>query len=310
MNLEEVLKLFELPFMDLLYKAHTVHLANHEKNRVQISTLCSIKTGACPEDCKYCSQSAHYKSGLKKEPLMDLEKILSEAKTAKEKGAERFCMGAAWRSLHDKDVSTICNLIKEVKDLGLETCVTLGMVTQAQAVKLKEAGLDYYNHNLDTSRQYYPNVITTRTYEERLETIGNIANAGINVCSGGILGMGEARQDRAMLLLELSRLNPQPQSVPINNLVKIKGTPLGNSEKLDTFEFVKTIAVARILMPKASVRLSAGRLEMSEEMQALCFFAGANSIFYGEKLLTAANPEEIEDSKLLAKLGINQNINT
>jgi biotin synthase len=303
---EEVLKLFEMPLMDLLFKAHQIHRENHDVNKVQISTLCSIKTGSCPEDCKYCSQSAHYKSGLQKEPLMDIDSILKEARQAKEKGAERFCMGAAWRKLHDKDTEIICNVIKEVKNLGLETCMTLGMISKEQAVKMKDAGLDYYNHNLDTSREYYPNVITTRTYDDRLETIANVSNAGINVCSGGILGMGETRIDRIMLLIELANLNPQPQSVPINSLVKIKGTPLGESEKLDNFEFVRTIAVARILMPKTAVRLSAGRLEMSEEMQAMCFFAGANSCFYGEKLLTTENPEMESDIQFFKKIGINQ----
>lgn len=308
MNLEEVLSLFKMPFMDLLHKAHSIHIENHEKNKIQISTLCSIKTGACPEDCKYCSQSAHYKSNLKKEPLMNTEDILIKAQEAKQQGAERFCMGAAWRNLHEKDVETMCDLIKKVKSLGLETCMTLGMLSSSQAVKLKDAGLDYYNHNLDTSKDYYPNIITTRTYEERLETLKNVSDAGINVCSGGILGMGETLEDRAKLLLELTSLNPQPQSVPINSLIAIKGTPLENVKSIDNFDFIKTIAVARILMPKAFIRLSAGRNNMSEEMQALCFFAGANSCFYGEKLLTAENANSQQDRSLFEKLGINTSI--
>jgi biotin synthase len=303
---EDIKKLFEMPLMDLLFKAHEIHRANHNPNKVQVSTLCSIKTGACPEDCKYCSQSAHYKTDLKKEPLMELESILEEAKKAKASGSERFCMGAAWRKLHDKDAEKACEIVREVKKLGLETCMTLGMLTKNQAIKLKEAGLDYYNHNLDTSREYYPNIITTRTYEDRLETLSNVAEAGINVCSGGILGMGETREDRISLLFELASLNPQPNSVPINALVRVKGTPLGESEPLDKFEFIRTIAIARILMPQAFVRLSAGRVDMTEEMQAMCYFAGANSQFYGEKLLTTPNPEKTKDNLLFAKLGINQ----
>lgn len=303
---QDVANFYEMPLMDLLFKAHQIHRKYHNPNKVQISTLCSIKTGACPEDCKYCSQSAHYKTDLKKEPLMELDTILEEAKKAKKAGAERFCMGAGWRKLHNKDTQKACEIVAEVKKLGLETCMTLGMLSKEQAVQLKDAGLDYYNHNLDTSREYYSKIITTRTYDDRLETISNVSNAGINVCSGGILGLGETREDRIMLLLELASLNPQPQSVPINNLVPIAGTPLGNTPKIDNFEFIKTIAIARILMPKSIVRLSAGRSEMSEEMQAMCFFAGANSQFYGEKLLTTENPEEESDVKLFAKLGINQ----
>ena len=303
---QDVANFFEMPLMDLLFKAHQIHREHHNPNKVQISTLCSIKTGACPEDCKYCSQSAHYKTDLKKEPLMELEQILEEAKKAKKAGAERFCMGAGWRRLHERDTEKACEIVAEVKKLGLETCMTLGMLSKNQAVKLKEAGLDYYNHNLDTSREYYSKIITTRTYDDRLETIANVSEAGINVCSGGILGLGETREDRMMLLLELANLNPQPNSVPINNLVPIKGTPLGNTPKIDNFEFVRTIAIARILMPKSAIRLSAGRSEMSEEMQAMCFFAGANSQFYGEKLLTTQNPEEEADIKLFKKLGINQ----
>lgn len=303
---EDISKLFEIPLMDLLFQAHQIHRENHNPNKVQISTLCSIKTGACPEDCKYCSQSAHYKTDLKKEPLMELEQILEEAKNAKQAGAERFCMGAAWKKLHEKDTEKACEIVSEVKKLGLETCMTLGMLSKNQAIKLKEAGLDYYNHNLDTSREYYSKIITTRTYDDRLETLANVAEAGLNVCSGGILGLGETREDRIMLLLELASLNPQPQSVPINSLVPIKGTPLGNTPKIDNFEFIKNIAIARILMPKSTIRLSAGRESMSEEMQAICFFAGANSCFYGDKLLTTENPQEETDIKLFNKLGINQ----
>lgn len=303
---EGIEKIFTSPFMELLFNAHTVHKENHDVNKVQVSSLCSIKTGACPEDCKYCSQSAHYKSGLKKEPLMKVEEILKEAEQAKQKGAERFCMGAAWRKLHDKDVDVVCNIISEVKKLGLETCMTLGMVTQAQADKMKLAGLDYYNHNLDTSREYYEKVITTRTYEDRLETVKNVSNAGIKVCSGGIIGMGEERVDRISLLYELASLDPAPHSVPINNLVKISGTPLENVKSIDNFEFLRTIATARILLPKSVIRLSAGRSQMNEEMQAMCFFAGANSIFYGEKLLTTANNNVNADDMLFEKLGINQ----
>lgn len=303
---EEVLNLFKMPLMDLLFKAHQIHRENHDANKVQISTLCSIKTGACPEDCKYCSQSAHYNTGLKKEPLMEIETILEQAKKAKEAGAARFCMGAAWRKLHEKDTEKVCNIVKEVKKLGLETCMTLGMLSKNQASSLKEAGLDYYNHNLDTSRDFYSTIITTRTYDERLETLANVAEAGINVCSGGILGLGETLEDRAMLLLELANLNPQPQSVPINNLVRVEGTPMGKAPKIDNFDFIRTIAVARILMPKSFIRLSAGRHEMTEEMQAMCFFAGANSCFYGEKLLTAENSKEDRDLALFNKLGINQ----
>ena len=301
---QEVLELFELPFLELLFKAHLVHRENHQINKIQISSLCSIKTGSCPEDCKYCSQSAHYKSGLQKEPLMELENILNEALKAKKNGASRFCMGAAWKKLHEKDTEKMCEIIKEVKNLGLETCMTLGSVTKNQAEKMKEAGLDYYNHNLDTSKDFYPNIITTRTYEERIETLKNVSDAKIKICSGGILGMGETREDRAMLLIELASLEVQPASVPINNLIAIKGTPLENAQKIDNFEFIKTIAIARILMPKSVIRLSAGRGEMSEEMQAMCFFAGANSCFYGEKLLTTSNSNETKDALLFKKLGL------
>ena len=299
------MELFNKPLMDLVFEAHVVHRANHDPNKVQISRLCSIKTGSCPEDCKYCSQSAHYNTGLKKEPLMKIEDVLQEAKSAKDSGSERFCMGAAWKKLHDRDVDTMCEIIKGVKDLGLETCMTLGMVTAEQASRMKDAGLDYYNHNLDTSEEFYEKIITTRSYQDRLDTLANVADAGIKVCSGGILGMGESTTDRAKMLMTLANLPTQPDSVPINMLVPIEGTPLGGQKKIDSIDFVRTVAVARILMPKAAVRLSAGRLEMSEEMQALCFFAGANSVFYGDKLLTTDNTAVDSDKSLFKKLGMN-----
>ncbi|AZL16075.1 biotin synthase BioB [Rickettsiales endosymbiont of Stachyamoeba lipophora] len=302
---QQVLKLFELPFLDVMHKAHQVHREHFPKQDIQISTLFSIKTGSCPEDCKYCPQSAHYNTAVKKESLMDINIILEQAKFAKINGAERFCMGAAWRSLHDRDLPQITEIIKQVKLLGLETCLTLGMLTKKQASILNNAGLDYYNHNLDTSENYYKEIITTRTYADRLETLQNVRDAGIKVCCGGIIGMGEKLEDRADLLVTLANLDPYPESVPINLLVKVKGTPLGNSKDIDIFEFIKTIAAARIIMPKARVRLSAGRNNMSEEAQVLCFMAGANSIFYGAKLLTTKNPEMEKDLNLLKKLGLN-----
>ncbi len=303
-GVEEVLQLFALPFNDLIFKAAEIHRANHDPNAVQISTLLSIKTGSCPENCKYCPQSAHYDTGLGKESLMPIDKILEAAEAAKNAGASRFCMGAAWRSLHDRDVEKICTIVDEVKKTGLETCMTLGMLTEAQSKKLKEAGLDYYNHNIDSSPEFYSEIITTRNFEDRLNTLKNVREAGLNVCSGGIVGMGEKREDRAKMLIVLANLPNHPQSVPINMLVKVKGTPLDKVEDLDQFEFIRTIAVARIMMPKSAVRLSAGRENMNEQTQALCFLAGANSIFYGEKLLTTANPEMERDQKLFEKLGI------
>ena len=300
----EVLDLFNMPFNDLIFKAAQVHRTNHNPNQVQISTLLSIKTGSCPEDCKYCPQSAHYNTGLKKEPLMEIAEVISAAKNAKEAGASRFCMGAAFRNLHDRDLDKICQMIEEVKEMGLETCVTLGMINSNQSKKLKEAGLDYYNHNIDTSPEYYQHIISTRSFEDRLNTLENVRNAGINVCSGGIVGMGESKIDRAKMLLTLANLPDHPHSVPINMLIKVKGTPLENVEDIDDFDFIRTIAVARIMMPKSFVRLSAGRIAMSEQTQSLCFLAGANSIFYGEKLLTTENNESHEDLKLFAKLGI------
>jgi biotin synthase len=303
-QVEEVLKLFSMPFNDLIFKASALHRQNHNPNEVQISTLLSIKTGACPENCKYCPQSAHYDTGLEKQALMPIDKILESAENAKKAGASRFCMGAAWRSLHDRDVEKICEIVEAVKETGLETCMTLGMLTDSQSKKLKEAGLDYYNHNIDSSEEFYSEIISTRNFADRLNTLKNVREAGLNVCSGGIVGMGEKREDRAKMLIVLANLPKQPESVPINMLVKVKGTPLENVESLDPFEFIRTIAVARIMMPKAKVRLSAGREEMNEQTQALCFLAGANSIFYGEKLLTTQNPQTQKDQELFAKLGI------
>lgn len=303
-EVEEVLKLFDLPFNDLLFKAAEIHRQFHNPNAVQISTLLSIKTGSCPENCKYCPQSAHYNTGLEKESLMEISKILEAANAAKEAGASRFCMGAAWRNLHDRDVEKICSIVDEVKKTGLETCMTLGMLTDSQSKKLKEAGLDYYNHNIDTSEEFYSEIITTRTFEDRLNTIKNVRDAGLNVCAGGIVGMGEKRSDRAKMLIVLANMPMHPHSVPINMLVRVAGTPLDQVAAFDEFEFIRTVAVARILMPKSSVRLSAGRENMNEQTQALCFLAGANSIFYGEKLLTTSNPEMERDRALFAKLGI------
>ena len=303
-QVEEVLELFSMSFNDLIFKASTLHRQNHNPNEVQISTLLSIKTGACPENCKYCPQSAHYDTGLEKQALMPIDKILESAENAKKAGASRFCMGAAWRSLHDRDVEKICEIVEAVKETGLETCMTLGMLTDSQSKKLKEAGLDYYNHNIDSSEEFYSEIISTRNFADRLNTLKNVREAGLNVCSGGIVGMGETREDRAKMLIVLANLPKQPESVPINMLVKVKGTPLENVANLDPFEFIRTIAVARIMMPKAKVRLSAGREEMNEQTQALCFLAGANSIFYGEKLLTTQNPQTQKDQELFAKLGV------
>lgn len=303
-SLDEVMDLFNLSFNDLIFKAAEIHRANHNPNEVQISTLLSIKTGSCPENCKYCPQSAHYNTGLEKESLIETAKIVEAAKNAKEAGASRFCMGAAWRSLHDRDVEKICQIVDAVKQEGLETCMTLGMLTDSQSKKLKEAGLDYYNHNIDSSEEFYSEIITTRNFQDRLNTLKNVREAGLNVCSGGIVGMGEKLEDRAKMLIVLANLPNHPQSVPINMLVKVKGTPLDKVADLDQFDFVRTIAVARIMMPKSTVRLSAGRENMNEQTQALCFLAGANSIFYGEKLLTTNNPESEQDQKLFKKLGI------
>jgi len=303
-SLEEVRELFALPFADLIYHAQRVHRLYFDPNQVQISTLLSIKTGACPEDCAYCSQSIRFETGLKSEPLMDVEAVLEKARAAKASGATRFCMGAAYRSPKPKQLAQIVEMIKGVRALGMETCVTLGMLTQEQAHELKAAGLDYYNHNLDTSEAHYKKVITTRTYQDRLDTLEAVRNAGINVCCGGILGLGEREQDRIELLHTLATLPKHPESVPINQLMQVPGTPLYGAEKPDPFDFVRVIAVARLLMPRSHVRLSAGRSGMSEETQALAFLAGANSIFYGDRLLTTENPEEDQDRKLFAKLGI------
>lgn len=303
-TLKEIQALFELPFNDLLFQAQSVHRQYHDPNAVQISTLLSIKTGACPEDCKYCSQSGHYNTGLEKEKLLEIERVVQEAKAAREKGASRFCMGAAWRSPREKDMPYVIEMVRQVKSLGMETCMTLGMLDKDQASELAEAGLDYYNHNLDTSPEYYNAIITTRTYQDRLDTLANVREAGMKVCCGGILGMGETRQDRAGLLMQLANLPDHPESVPINMLVKIDGTPLEDTDDIDPFEFIRTIAVARIIMPASFVRLSAGREEMNEQMQSMCYFAGANSIFYGEKLLTTSNPEATSDMKLFGRLGI------
>lgn len=304
-SIQEINALFALPFNDLLFTAQIIHRNHFNPNYVQVSTLLSIKTGACPEDCKYCPQSARYDTGLEKERLLEIDKVIERAKEARATGSTRFCMGAAWRNPKERDMPYVIDMVKEVKKLGLETCMTLGMLSPSQALALKQAGLDYYNHNLDTSPEYYGEVITTRTYQDRLTTLHNVRDAGMNVCSGGIVGMGESAQDRSGLLRQLANLPHHPESVPINMLVKVKGTPLDNLEDLESFEFIRTIAVARILMPKSFVRLSAGRESMNEQMQALCFMAGANSIFYGCKLLTTSNPETHEDVTLFNKLGIN-----
>lgn len=308
-TVEEVRALFAMPFNDLLFLAASVHRRHFDPNKVQLSRLLSIKTGSCPEDCKYCPQSAHYDTGLEKEQLMEIEKVLSAAAQAKADGATRFCMGAAWRNPADRDFNKVLRMVEGVKALGLESCATLGMLTADQAGKLAGAGLDYYNHNIDTSEEHYKEIITTRTFEDRLETLAHVREAGMKVCCGGIVGMGEARRDRASLLHSLATLPEHPDSVPINGLVPISGTPLGDkvlkgSGQIDGLEFVRTIAVARIVCPKSVVRLSAGREGMSREMQALCFLAGANSVFVGARLLTTANPEISDDDRLFADLGV------
>ena len=300
----EIEQLFNLPFNDLVFHAQQVHRGHFNPNEVQVSTLLSIKTGRCPEDCGYCPQSVRYDTEVENETLMPLEQVLEQARAAKAKGSSRFCMGAAWRSPKDRDLDQVVEMVKEVKALGLETCLTLGMLSDAQTQRLKEAGLDYYNHNLDTSPEFYEDVITTRTYQDRLDTLQRARDAGLHVCCGGILGMGEARQDRIGLLQQLANQPQHPESVPINLLVKVEGTPLANAEELDPIEFVRSISVARILMPASHVRLSAGREAMSDEMQALCFLAGANSIFYGEKLLTTPNPAADQDRQLFTRLGL------
>jgi len=300
----EIGALFDLPFPELLFRAQSIHRQYFDPAEVQISTLLSIKTGGCPEDCAYCPQSAHYNTGVNAEKLMALDAVLAEARAAKSAGASRFCMGAAWRSPKDRDLEQVCAMVGAVKGLGLETCATLGMLSAAQAHALKRAGLDYYNHNLDTSPEFYGEIITTRVYRDRLETLEHARDAGINICCGGIVGMGESRADRIGMIATLAALPVHPESVPINMLVRVAGTPLADQPPLDPFEFVRTIAVARITMPRSMVRLSAGREDMSEQTQALCFLAGANSIFYGPKLLTTANPERDRDRVLLDKLGL------
>jgi len=301
---ERALELFALPFNDLLFRAHTEHRGNFDPNRVQRSTLLSIKTGGCPEDCGYCPQAARYHTGVENQPLMPLDDVVAAARRAKDNGATRFCMGAAWRGPKARDLEPVLDMVRSVKALGLETCCTLGMLKQGQAEQLREAGLDYYNHNLDTAPEDYANVITTRDYRDRLDTLERVRRAGMHVCCGGIVGMGETREGRAGLLAQLASLDPQPESVPINDLVQVEGTPLAGTPRLAWTEFVRTIAVARILMPRSMVRLSAGRNAMPEAVQALCFFAGANSIFYGDKLLTTDNPDAARDDALLAELGI------
>lgn len=301
----EIAALLELPFSDLLFQAHSLHREVFDPNQVQVSTLLSIKTGACPEDCAYCSQSARNHAEIEHERLLPLEEVIEKASMAKKNGASRFCMGAAWRNPTDKNLDKVLEMVESVNALGLETCVTLGMLTASQTQKLKAAGLDYYNHNLDTSPEYYSDIITTRTYKDRLDTLTHVRDAGINVCCGGIIGMGETETDRVSLLQQLANLPKHPDSVPINMLVQVEGTPLHGVEKIDVLDFVRTVAVARILMPKSVIRLSAGRNEMSDEHQALCFFAGANSIFHGDKLFTTSNPDENQDRVLFDKLGIN-----
>ena len=301
---EELAALFALPFADLIFRAQSVHRRHFAANEVQISTLLSIKTGGCPEDCGYCSQSAHHATGLKASKLMEVSEVVADAKAARAAGATRFCMGAAWREPKDKDLDAVCEMVSEVKSLGMETCVTLGMLTPPQAEKLREAGLDYYNHNIDTSPEYYGEIITTRTYDDRLNTLAAVREAGIHVCCGGIIGMGEEAEDRVGMIHTLASLPVHPESVPINMLMQVEGTPVSHGQSLDPIEFVRTIAVARITMPHSMVRLSAGRENMSAETQALCFLAGANSIFYGPKLLTTANPKQDEDRQLLTRLGM------
>jgi len=303
-TLPEARALLDQPFNDLVFEAQTVHRRYFDPNEVQVSSLLSIKTGSCSEDCAYCPQSAHHQTGLSAESLMPIQEVLDAARRAKEQGAGRFCMGAAWRSPTDRDIDRVCEMVEGVKSLGMETCVTLGMLTDTQTERLKGAGLDYYNHNLDTSEAYYSEIITTRTYQDRLDTLERVRNHGLNVCCGGIVGMGEGPEDRAGLLLQLANLPAHPESVPINLLVQVEGTPLASLDSLDPLEFVRTIAAARIMMPRSLVRLSAGRTDMTDELQALCFLAGANSIFYGERLLTTDNPVADSDKRLFDRLGL------
>ncbi len=304
MNVKDVAALFELPFPELIYRAQSVHRSHHDPAALQLSTLLSVKTGGCPEDCAYCPQSRRYRTGVEDEDVLSLETVTRAARAARSHGASRFCMGAAWRGPKERELEQILPMIRQVKDLGLETCATLGMLKPGQAERLREAGLDYYNHNLDTSPEFYGQIITTREYHDRLETLQRVRDAGLRVCCGGIVGMGESRGDRAGLIAQLASLDPYPESVPINALVAVAGTPLGQAAALDSLEFVRTVAAARITMPKAWVRLSAGRERMSDAVQALCFLAGANSVFLGEKLLTTGNPEAARDRALFARLGL------
>ena len=304
MNVKDVAALFELPFPELIYRAQSVHRSHHDPAALQLSSLLSVKTGGCPEDCAYCPQSRRYRTGVKDEEVLSLEAVTQAARAARSHGASRFCMGAAWRGPKERELEQILPMIRQVKDLGLETCATLGMLRPGQAERLREAGLDYYNHNLDTSPEFYGQIITTREYRDRLETLERVRDAGLRVCCGGIVGMGESRRDRAGLIAQLSSLDPYPESVPINALVAVAGTPLAQAEELDALEFVRTVAAARISMPKAWVRLSAGRERMSDALQALCFLAGANSVFFGEKLLTTGNPQAARDRALFARLGL------
>ncbi len=301
---DEVLALFDLPFNDLMFRAQETHRREFPNADVELATLLSIKTGGCEEDCGYCPQAARYDTGVEAKKMLAIDEVLEAARSARENGATRFCMGAAWRSPKDRDMDKVEEMVREVKALGLETCATLGMLKEEQAARLKQAGLDFYNHNLDTAPEFYDNVISTRDYQDRLDTLGHVRKAGLKVCCGGIVGMGESRLQRAGLIAQLANLNPYPESVPVNHLVQVQGTPLYGIDKLDPLEFVRTIAVARITMPKARVRLSAGRREMGEPVQALCFLAGANSIFYGDKLLTTGNPEAMDDKAMLEKLGL------
>ncbi|MDO9598253.1 MAG: biotin synthase BioB [Azoarcus sp.] len=303
-SVADVQTLFDMPFLDLLFRAQQVHREHFKAGEIQRSTLLSIKTGGCSEDCGYCSQSARYDTGLEREQLMAVEEVLEHARAAKAKGSSRFCMGAAWRGPKEKDLQPVLEMVREVKKLGLETCVTLGMLGQGQAEQLADAGLDYYNHNIDTAPEYYSEVITTHTLQDRLDTLDKVRDAGINVCSGGIIGLGETQTGRAGLIAQLANMNPPPESVPINNLVQIPGTPLADGSKIDPLDFVRTVAAARITMPTSFVRLSAGRQEMSDELQAMCFMAGANSIFYGERLLTTDNPDADHDQRLFERLGL------
>jgi len=304
-TLSQAQALFDKPFLELMFEAQQTHRQHFDPRQVQVSTLLSIKTGACPEDCKYCPQSARYKTGLESERLMEVEEVLSSARKAKAAGSGRFCMGAAWKNPHERDMPYLEQMVQGVKAMGMETCMTLGTLSQQQAQRLAQAGLDFYNHNLDTSPEFYGSIITTRSYQERLDTLGQVRDAGIKVCAGGIVGLGETVSDRAGLLVQLANLPTPPESVPINMLVKVKGTPLADNDDVDPFDFIRTIAVARIMMPRSHVRLSAGREQMSEQTQAMCFMAGANSIFYGCKLLTTPNPEEDKDRVLFRKLGLN-----